>query len=112
MERLWSKSNALFDVFFGLVESRCPDLVCISPRGPDQRGSHISFRHPHAFAVCQALIADGVIGDFRAPDVIRFGLTPLYLGFEDIWHAVDRMADILEAGSWREPRFSVRGKVT
>jgi kynureninase len=112
MERLWAKSIALFDVFHGLVEARCPELECISPRGPDQRGSHISFRHPHAFEICQALIADQVIGDFRAPDVIRFGLTPLYLGFEDLWHAVDRMARILETGSWREPRFAVRGKVT
>ncbi|WP_206185369.1 kynureninase [Sphingosinicella sp. CPCC 101087] len=112
MERLWAKSIALFDVFHGLVEARCPELICISPRGPDQRGSHISFRHPHAFELCQALIAEQVIGDFRAPDVIRFGLTPLYLGFEDIWHAVDRMARILETESWREPRFAVRGKVT
>ena len=67
------------------VEQRCPDLTCISPRGPEQRGSHISFRHPHAFEICQALIAADVIGDFRAPDVVRFGLTPLYLGFEDLW---------------------------
>ena len=112
MERLWAKSIALFDVFYGLVEARCPELECISPRGPEQRGSHISFRHPHAFGLCQALIADEVIGDFRAPDVIRFGLTPLYLGFEDIWQGVDRMAKILETESWRDPRFAVRGKVT
>jgi kynureninase len=112
MERLWAKSIAMFDVFHGLVEARCPDLECISPRGPEQRGSHISYRHPHAFELCQALIADDVIGDFRAPDVIRFGLTPLYLGFEDIWHGVDRMARILDSGSWRDPRFAVRGKVT
>jgi len=112
MERLWAKSIAMFDVFYGLVEARCPELECISPRGPEQRGSHISYRHPHAFELCQALIADNVIGDFRAPDVIRFGLTPLYLGFEDIWHGVDRMARILDSGSWRDPRFAVRGKVT
>jgi kynureninase len=112
MERLWAKSIALFDVFYGLVEERCPELECISPRGPEQRGSHISFRHPHAFELCQALIADEVIGDFRAPDVIRFGLTPLYLGFEELWHAVDRMVNILESGRWREPQFAVRGKVT
>ena len=112
MERLWAKSIAMFDVFHGLVEARCPELECITPRGPDQRGSHISYRHPHAFELCQALIADDVIGDFRAPDVIRFGLTPLYLGFEEIWHAVDRMARILDSGSWREPRFAIRGKVT
>ena len=112
MERLWTKSIALFDVFHGLVEARCPELECISPRGPEQRGSHISFRHPNAFELCQALIAEGVIGDFRAPDVIRFGLTPLYLGFEDVWLAVDRLARILDSGRWREPRFAVRAKVT
>jgi kynureninase len=112
MERLWTKSRAMFDVFYGLAEQRCPELDCITPRGEAQRGSHISFAHPHAFELCQALIADGVIGDFRAPDVIRFGLTPLYLGFEDIWHGVDRMARILDSGSWRDPRFAVRGKVT
>ena len=112
IERLWTKSIALFDVFYGLAEQRCPDLQCISPRGPDQRGSHISFRHPNAFELCQAMIAAGVIGDFRAPDVIRFGLTPLYLGFEEVWHAVDRMARILDHQEWRDPRFAVRGKVT
>jgi kynureninase len=86
--------------------------VCITPRGPEQRGSHISFSHPHAFEICQALIAEGVIGDFRAPDVIRFGLTPLYLGFEDVWVGVDRLAKIMASESWRDPQFAVRGKVT
>jgi kynureninase len=114
MEQLWAKSIALFDLFARLVEERCAGhgLECISPREPGRRGSHISFRHPHAFEICQALIADGVIGDFRAPDVARFGLTPLYLGFEDVWQAVERLRTIMEEGRWREPRFSVRGKVT
>ena len=112
IERLWTKSLALFDVFYALAEQSCPELECITPRGPDQRGSHISFRHPNAFELCQALIADQVIGDFRAPDVIRFGLTPLYLGFQEVWHAVDRMARILDREEWRAPRFAVRGKVT
>ena len=112
VERLWTKSRAMFDVFHGLAEQRCPQLQCITPRGEDQRGSHISFKHPHAFEICQALIADNVIGDFRAPDVVRFGLTPLYLGFEEIWHAVDRMAAILATETWRDPRFAVRGLVT
>ena len=112
MEALWAKSVALFDLFADLVEAHCPELDCISPRDPERRGSHISFRHPHAFELCQALIADGVIGDFRAPDVVRFGLTPLYLGFEDIWQAVERMRAILDTGRWRDPRFAVRGKVT
>jgi kynureninase len=112
LEQLWAKSIRLFDLFAGLVEAHCPGLACISPREPERRGSHISFAHPHAFELCQALIVDGVIGDFRAPDVIRFGLTPLYLGFEDIWVAVERMRDILATGRWRDSRFAVRGKVT
>ena len=113
MERLWAKSVALFDLFLDLVEARCPELACISPRGAGAaRQPYLASRHPHAFELCQALIAEGVIGDFRAPDVIRFGLTPLYLGFEEVWLAVDRMAAILESGRWREPRFAVRGRVT
>jgi kynureninase len=114
MDSLWAKSVALFDLFAELVEQRCAGhgLICISPRDPGGRGSHISFRHPDAFALCQALIAADVIGDFREPDVIRFGLTPLYLGFEDIWVGVERLREILESGSWRDPRFAVRGRVT
>jgi kynureninase len=112
MDAIWAKSVALFDLFAGLVEEHCPALACISPREPERRGSHISFRHPHAFELCQALIAEGVVGDFRGPDVVRFGLTPLYLGFEDIWEAVHRLRAILDSGRWRDPRFAVRGKVT
>ena len=112
MDALWAKSVALFDLFAALVEERCRDLQCISPRDPAARGSHISFRHPHAFELIQALIAADVIGDFRAPDVARFGLTPLYLGFEDVWHAIDRLAAILDSSSWRDPKFAVRSKVT
>ena len=112
MEEVWTKSVALFDLFAALVSARCPELECISPLEPERRGSHISFRHPHAFEICQALIGEGVIGDFRAPDVIRFGLTPLYLRFEDVWEAVDRTAAVLESRRWRDPRFSVRAKVT
>jgi kynureninase len=114
MKDVWAKSVQLFDFFLALVEQRCAGhgLDCISPREPEMRGSHISFRHPHAFELCQALIADGVIGDFRAPDVIRFGLTPLYLGFEDLWRGVDTLHDIFHTGRWRDARFAVRGKVT
>jgi kynureninase len=112
MDALWAKSVALFDLFAALTAEHRPELDCISPRDPDQRGSHISYRHPHAFELCQAMIADGVIGDFRAPDVVRFGLTPLYLGYADIWRAVERMRLILDAGAWRDPRFAVRGRVT
>jgi len=114
MDALWAKSISLFDLFAQLVEERCSGfgLECISPRDAELRGSHISYRHPHAFEICQALIAAGVIGDFRSPDVVRFGLTPLYLGHEDIWQAVDRLHAILQSESWRDPSFSVRGKVT
>ena len=114
MDQVWAKSIGLFDLFADLVEERCGGhgLTCISPRDPAARGSHISFRHPNAFEICQALIADEVIGDFRSPDVVRFGLTPLYLAYEDIWEGVERLRRILESGRWREPRFAVRGKVT
>lgn len=112
MARLWSKSIELFDIFHANMEARCPSLPCITPRWHEKRGSHISFRHPHAFELCQALIAENVIGDFRAPDVLRFGITPLYLGAEDIVRAVDILARILRDESWRDPRFAVRGKVT
>ena len=112
MERLWRKSIELFDIFYACMERHCSALKCITPRGPDQRGSHISFRHPHAFELCQALIERGVIGDFRAPDVLRFGITPLYLGFEEVVLAVDCLADILRNETWRDPKFAVRLKVT
>jgi kynureninase len=114
MDAVWAKSVALFDLFAALIEERCGGrgLELISPREPERRGSHISYRHPHAFEICQALIEAQVIGDFRSPDVIRFGLTPLYLGFEDVWEAIDRLARIMATESWREPRFAVRGKVT
>jgi kynureninase len=112
MDALWEKSVALFDMFGRLMAERCPDLACISPLDPAERGSHISFRHPHAFEICQALIEAGVIGDFRAPDVLRLGLTPLYLRFEDVWRAADICAAIVGSERWREPRFAVRGKVT
>jgi kynureninase len=112
MERLWSKAIALFDIFHTAMERSCPQLACITPRWHEKRGSHISFRHPHAFELCQALIAQGVIGDFRAPDVIRFGITPLYLGAEDIICAVECLATILREETWRDPKYAVRAKVT
>ncbi|MGQ0661170.1 kynureninase [Sphingosinicella sp.] len=112
MDAVWAKSVALFDLFRALMAERCPDFTCITPQEPELRGSHISFAHPHAFEICQALIAEGVIGDFRSPDVLRLGLTPLYLGFADIWRAVDILGDIMGEARWRDPAFAVRGKVT
>ena len=112
LDDLWAKAVALFDAFRALMEERCPEFTCITPTDPAARGSHISLTHPHAFEICQALIAEGVIGDFRSPDVLRLGLTPLYLGFEDIWRAVDILAGIIVQERWRDPTFAVRGKVT
>lgn len=112
MQAVWEKSIALFEMFAGLMDHGCPELVCISPREGGLRGSHISFRHPHAFEICQALIDAGVVGDFRAPDVIRFGLTPLYLRYVDVWTAAERCAAIVNDRGWDQPRFSTRRKVT
>jgi kynureninase len=112
MEAVWTKSIRLFDLFRRLTAERCPMLACISPSEPSERGSHIAFRHPQAFEICQALIEVGVIGDFRAADVIRFGLTPLYLRYEDVWTAVERCADVVDNRRWNHPKFAIRHKVT
>lgn len=114
VERLRAKSVALSELLIGLVERRCTGLGLdlASPRDSARRGSQVSFRHPHAYAVCQALIAAGVVGDFREPDILRLGLAPLYLRFVDIWDAVERLREILTERTWDDPRFTVRARVT
>ncbi|MDM7927130.1 kynureninase [Blastomonas fulva] len=109
---LWHKSQALFDFLAQLMTARCPDLAAITPARADLRGSHASFAHPHAWPINRALIEAGVIGDFRTPDVLRLGLTPLYLGFADIWHAVDRLAAIMDDGRWQRSEYTAKTKVT
>lgn len=111
-DALWTKSQALFDFLSQLMTARCPDLVPITPERADLRGSHASFVHPHAWPINRALIETGVIGDFRTPDVLRLGLTPLYLGFSDIWRAVDRLAAIMDDGRWKRSEYSAMSKVT
>jgi kynureninase len=109
------KSLALTDLFMALVDERCAGLgvSAVTPRVHAQRGSQVSLAHGDgAHAVMQALIARGVIGDFRAPDILRFGFTPLYTRFVDVWDAVDRLARVLESGEWRDARFQVRAAVT
>jgi kynureninase len=109
------KSLALTDLFITLVEDRCAGhgLTLASTRRASERGSQVSFAHPdHGYEIMQALIARGVIGDFRAPDILRFGFTPLYTRFTDVWDAVERLRGVLESGEWRQPRFSVRTAVT
>ncbi len=112
MNALFAKSAALFDAFAARMAEKCPALTLASPREAERRGSHISFLHEDAFPIVQAAIARGVIGDFRTPDIARFGLTPLYTGFEDVARAADTIAEIIATGAWREDRFRKRGAVT
>ncbi|NGM87916.1 kynureninase [Parapusillimonas sp. SGNA-6] len=98
MAALRRKSLALTDLFIDLVESRCGahPVKLITPRAHEQRGSHVSFAHPDGYAVIRALIERGVIGDYREPHIMRFGFTPLYIRYVDVWEAVDRLAAILD----------------
>ncbi|HWJ93234.1 MAG TPA: kynureninase, partial [Telluria sp.] len=98
MRALRAKSLALTDLFIELVESRCAahPLGLVTPREHARRGSQVSFTHPHGYAVMQALIARGVIGDYREPQIMRFGFTPLYTSFADVWDAVEILRDILD----------------
>jgi kynureninase len=117
MKALRNKSLALTEAFIGAVEARVPGAVIATPREAAQRGSQVSFALPRGvdgYAVMQALIHRGVIGDFRAgdPELLRFGFAPLYNGFADVVNAVDAIADILNTKSWDAPQFTSRNKVT
>ena len=114
MARLRAKSLALTDAFIATVETLCPDmgLELVTPRDPARRGSQVSFRHPQGHAVMQALIARGVIGDFRAPDILRFGFTPLYTRFTDVFDAADILREVLETRAYSRPEFQIRTRVT
>lgn len=108
------KSKALTQCMIAQVQETCADagFELASPQDPEQRGSQVAFRHPQAYAIMQALIARGVIGDFRAPDILRFGMAPLYIGYTDILAAVDILADIMRTGEWQAPEFAQRQAVT
>jgi kynureninase len=112
MQALRTKSLALTDLFIELVESRCAGhpLGLVTPREHARRGSQVSFTHPHGYAVMQALIARGVIGDYREPHIMRFGFTPLYTSFADVWDAVDILKDILDREDY--DTAAERGAVT
>jgi kynureninase len=115
LDAIRRKSVALGNLFIELVESRCAGhgLSLVSPREANDRGSQACFAHAAGgYAIMQALIARGVIGDFRAPDILRFGFTPLYTRFVDVWDAADRLAHVLSSAEWQEPRFSIRAAVT
>lgn len=107
-----ARSIELTEAFIAGVEAACPALTLASPRDPAARGSQVSFRHPEGYAIMQALIAHGVIGDFRAPDILRFGFTPLYTAMADVTGAVAILKRIMDEGLWDQPAFKARAKVT
>jgi kynureninase len=114
MSSVRARAGALGDLFIERVEARCEDhgLTLASPREAAARGGQVSFAHPDGWAVMQNLIARGVIGDFRRPDVIRFGFAPLYVRRVDVWDAVEVLADILDTQSWRDAQFQTAAAVT
>ena len=121
MAALRTKSLALTDLFIALVEERCAGhgLGLATPREHAQRGSQVCLtKDVGAYAIVQALIARGVVGDYRAgdggqhKDILRFGFTPLYLGFEDVWNAVEQLHQVLESGEWQRPEFNQKHAVT
>ncbi len=121
MAALRAKSLALCDLMMALVAQRCSDhgLTLLTPQDPAQRGSQVSFaRDKGGYAIMQALIARGVVGDFRQgdggqhPDILRFGLTPMYVGFADVWHAVEHLRQVLETREWQRPEFNRQHAVT
>ncbi|WP_372859402.1 kynureninase [Pseudoalteromonas sp.] len=114
ISQIREKSIALADVFIKLVQTHSclRDLHLCSTENSSQRGSQLAFSHTEAFAICQALIEKGVIADFRAPNILRFGFTPLYTSFEDIWQAVTILAEVVKTQLYTQPRFNLAGKVT
>src|SRR5689334_10025439 len=114
MTAIRAKSMALGDLFIALVNQELPatGLSLAAPRDAARRGSQVSLRHPEGYAIVQALIARGVIGDFRAPDIARFGFGPLYTSHADIWDAVAALGAVMAAAAWREERFRRRAAVT
>lgn len=112
IDDLRARSLELGDLFIAGVEAACPDLTLATPRAHDMRGSQVSFRHIEGYAIMQALISRGVIGDFRAPDILRFGFTPLYIGEAEVQAAVAILSDIMGNRLWDKPEFKARAKVT
>jgi kynureninase len=112
MDDVRTASLTLQAAFIEGVEARCPGLALASPRDPARRGSQVSFRHPEGYAIVQALIARGVIGDFRAPDILRFGFTPLYLSIDEVRRAVDILAEVVRDRAWDREEYRRRAAVT
>jgi kynureninase len=113
MDQVRTKSLALTDLFISMVEERLPGVFeVVTPRDHTKRGSQVALRHDHSYGVIRALIDRGVIGDFRAPDICRFGFTPLYLRFVDVFDAVEHIAAVIDDASYLDERYAVRSAVT
>jgi kynureninase len=112
IDRLAAKSRELSEFFRKCAAEKLPDLELVSPLDPLARGSQLSFRHAQAYAICQALIARGIIGDFRDPDILRFGFAPAYVSFEDVFAAAEGLAEIIATCAWDRPEFQQRAAVT
>ena len=112
IDPLVAKSRALSEFTRAAMAELVPELPCVSPEDPEARGSQLSYRHEHAYELCQALIARKVIGDFRAPDLLRLGFAPAYARFADCWRAVSELRDILDSGEWQKAEFAERAAVT
>ena len=108
---LKAKADRLFELFTSKLAAEAPELELVTPRDPERRGSQASFRFNDGYAVMQALIARGIIGDFREPDIVRFGFAPLYLSHAETWRAADALAEIMRVAAWDDPRYRVRAKV-
>ena len=108
------KSVEMVDVLIALVEQECGDLGLdvVTPRDAERRGSHVGLRHPDGYPVMRALIARGVVGDFRAPDLMRFGIAPLYLRYTDLWDAVAILREVFADRTWDTPEYRTRAAVT
>jgi len=111
MADLRRKSLSLTSLFMDLVRERT-DLEIVTPAEPELRGSQVSVRHPESYGVVQAMVARGVVGDFRTPDVARFGFAPLYVSHVDVWDAVEALCQVLERREYADPAYAVRAAVT
>ncbi|WP_417817579.1 kynureninase [Tritonibacter scottomollicae] len=112
MDEIRGASVALCESFITEVEARCPQLTLASPRDAAVRGSQVSFAFEEGYPVMQALIERGVIGDFRAPNILRFGFTPLYIDQDDVIAAAKVLEDVMTSESWKDPKYQERSRVT
>jgi kynureninase len=106
---LREKAKKLGSIFIDLIEEKCKnlDFLLASPRDNSKRGGHVSLSHPHGFALSRALVERGVVCDFRTPDIVRFGITPLYMRYQDLYDAVEIIADVAKSTNWEEQDATV-----